>query len=156
MAKGDDSFIFPFKSTSWATITQQWIPCSTHKHAWEIHTTVHLKSESGFIGMSRESRKRGGQGQWCSHSLVPPTASVRVVALEKSGWSPHTIAWSVRGAEGKGSSLFSSLLQPSLVETVGHFKQYSGAGSHWWQGDRVMKLWTCLTCSAHPSRARHR
>lgn len=50
-------------STSWTALTQQGIPCSTHRHVWEICTLKHLKlGKQGQTGGKR--REESSDWPW--------------------------------------------------------------------------------------------
>lgn len=89
-------FLFTF-TVSLTTITQKMIPCLTHKHAWKIHKSEHMK-------MGILEQMRGGRGKdrddGHRHSSVPTLAPVSTEAVEKLSFSPRSTTWNTRGTEG--------------------------------------------------------
>lgn len=143
MAEWEDAFVSPLKFTSLTTVTQQRIPCSTHKNVWEIRTLEHLK-----VG-GLEQAGEAGQGwvpqmQYSAHCGSSNHSSDGEISC-----SPPSMAWIVwwarsSGPPGNGISLLPSPLQQTPLRWPGSLKEYSNTHSHCWQGGRVACSWTCL------------
>lgn len=118
LEKWEDSIVSPLKFTSRTIRTKEFL----------LNTKTHMKeppiriSEGGKIGKSKGAGWEEGQGRWLQTQLDahPGSSEHRVV---KSGGSPHTRTWSVRGAEGvscqEKASPFPTPPRQSWVEVAG-------------------------------------
>ena len=80
--------VFPLEVTTiWTAIIQQRIPCSTHKHVWEILTLKHLK-----VGEWKHDGKEGGEKIENRCHGCSPELTVGLRRREESGCRPCSLS----------------------------------------------------------------